>query len=122
MKCNREGWLKRVSALTLGLFLVASAVSVPAQREARRGQDRGTHPNWGGSAQLRQTALNAGYNEGIEEGRNDRRRGERFDFKDESDYKTATKEYSSRLGSRVLYQRYFRQGFENGYRDGWNGY
>ena len=121
MRCKREGWLKRASALALGLFFVASAVSVSAQREARRGQDRG-NPNWGGSAQLRQTALNAGYVEGIKEGRNDRQRGERFDFKDESEYRSAAKGYSSRLGSRVLYQRYFREGFENGYRDGWNGY
>ena len=62
------------------------------------------------------------YNEGIEEGRNDRRRNERFNFTDESDYRSATKDYNSRLGNRGLYQRYFRAGFENGYRDGWNGY
>jgi hypothetical protein len=91
------------------------------RREARRGYGWGNY-NWGGSAQLRQTALNAGYNEGIKEGRNDRRRGDRFNFTDESDYRSATKDYSSRLGSRALYQRYFRAGFENGYRDGWNGY
>ena len=30
---------------------------------------------YGGSSQLRQTALNAGYNEGIKEGRKDRSRG-----------------------------------------------
>ena len=92
------------------------------RREARRGYGWGNYGGWGGSAQLRQTALNAGYNEGVKEGRKDRQRGERFNFTDESDYRNATKDYSSRLGSRALYQRYFRQGFENGYRDGWNGY
>jgi hypothetical protein len=91
------------------------------RREARRGYGYGNY-NWGGSFQLRQTALNAGYNEGIKEGRNDSRRGERFNFTDESDYRSASKDYNSRLGSRALYQRYFRAGFENGYRDGWNGY
>ena len=45
------------------------------RREARRGQTWGNYGNWGGSYQLRQTALNAGYNEGIKEGRNDRARG-----------------------------------------------
>ena len=92
------------------------------RREARRGWDWGNNGSWGGSYQLRQTALNAGYNEGIEEGRRDRNRRERFSYTDESDYRSATEDYSSRLGSRSLYQRYFRQGFENGYRDGWNGY
>jgi hypothetical protein len=77
---------------------------------------------YGGSAQLRQTALNAGYNEGIKEGRKDRSRGERYEFRDEEDYRNANTDYSSRLGSRALYQQYFRQGFENGYADGYRGY
>ena len=92
------------------------------RRERRRGRDWDGYGNNGGSFQLRQTALNAGYNEGVKEGRNDRRRGDRFDFRDESDYRNATKDYSSRLGDRYTYQSYFRQAFENGYRDGWNGY
>jgi hypothetical protein len=77
---------------------------------------------YGGSAQLRQTALNAGYNQGIKEGRKDRSRGERYEFRDESDYRNATTDYSSRLGDRGLYQQYYRQGFENGYADGYRGY
>ena len=92
------------------------------RREERRGYGWGNYGGWGGSQQLRQTALNAGYNNGIQEGRRDRQRGERFNYADESDYRNATEDYSSRLGSRTLYQRYFRQGFEIGYRDGWNGY
>ncbi len=92
------------------------------RREARRGWEYGNYGGWGGSSQMRQTALNAGYNEGIEEGRRDRSRGERFNFTDESDYRSASKDYNSRFGNRALYQRFFRAGFENGYRDGWNGY
>ncbi|HJT29492.1 MAG TPA: hypothetical protein VJ784_18910 [Pyrinomonadaceae bacterium] len=77
---------------------------------------------YGGSFQLRQTALNAGYNEGIKEGRKDRSRGDRFEYRDEEDYRNANTDYSSRLGSRALYQQYFRQGFVNGYSDGYRGY
>ena len=77
---------------------------------------------YGGSFQLRQTALNAGYNEGIKEGRKDRSRGERFEYRDEEDYRNANTDYSSRLGDRGLYQQYFRQGFVNGYTDGYRGY
>lgn len=96
------------------------------QREQRRRQRDGDWRNddyrYGGSYQLRQTALNAGYNEGIKEGRRDRDRGERFEYRDEEDYRNANTDYSSRLGNRSLYQQYFRQGFANGYRDGYQGY
>lgn len=91
-----------------------------AERRARRGNDG--YPNYGGSFQLRQTALNAGYNEGIKEGRKDNQRNERYDYTDESTYQKATKDYSSRLGDRGLYQRYLRMAFENGYNDGYSGY
>ena len=88
----------------------------------RRGRNWGRYGNYGGSYQLRQTALNAGYNEGIKEGRKDSRRNESYDFRDEGAYKSATKDYSSRLGDKDLYRRYFRDGFENGYADGYRGY
>jgi len=87
----------------------------------RRRNDDG-YGNYGGSFQLRQTALNAGYNNGIQEGRKDRQRGERFEFRDESDYQRATEDFSSRLGDRELYREYFRQAFANGYRAGYSGY
>ena len=75
-----------------------------------------------GSFQLRQTALNAGYNEGIKAGRKDRNRGERFEYRDEGAFQSATKDYSSRLGNRELYRAFFRQGFANGYNDGYRYY
>jgi hypothetical protein len=89
-----------------------------AQRDWRYDNDRYGY----GSSHLRQTALNAGYNEGIKEGRKDRDRGDRFDYRDEEDFRNANTDYSSRLGSRSLYQQYFRQGFVNGYSDGYRGY
>lgn len=97
------------------------------ERDQRRQQRRSNRDwrddyNWGGSYQLRQTALNAGYNEGIKEGRKDRSNGDRFEFRDEEDYRNANTDYSSRLGNRSLYQQYFRQGFQNGYTDGYRGY
>ena len=88
----------------------------------RRGRNWDRYDNWGGSYELRQTALNAGYNEGIKEGRKDRSKGKRFEFYDKGDYKKATKDYNSRLGDKELYKRYFRQGYENGYTDGYRGY
>lgn len=91
-------------------------------RDNRGGRDRDGIGYYGGSFQLRQTALNAGYNNGIQEGRKDRDKNDRYDFRDEGDYQKATDDYSSRLGDRELYRRYFREGFENGYRDGYRNY
>jgi hypothetical protein len=97
------------------------------QRQTQRRNDRYDRNDdgygyYGGSYQLRQTALNAGYNEGIKEGRKDRSNGDRFDYRDEEDYRNANTDYSSRLGDRSLYQQYFRQAFINGYSDGYRGY
>jgi hypothetical protein len=80
------------------------------------------YPDYGGSYNLRQTALNAGYNEGMRAGRDDRNHNRRFEFRDEGQFQRATKDYSSRLGDRGLYQTYFRQGFQTGYADGYRGY
>jgi hypothetical protein len=92
------------------------------ERQQRRQQRNGYGYGYGVSSDLRQTALNAGYNEGIKEGRKDRSHNDRFEYRDEGDYQNATIDYSSRLGNRELYRQYFRQGFANGYRDGYGGY
>ena len=73
--------------------------------------------NQGGSYELRQTALNSGYNEGLKAGREDRRRG-RYN---PARYGNASKDYNSRMGDRYTYQQYFIQAFQNGYADGFRG-
>ncbi len=88
----------------------------------RRGRDADGYGNYGGSYQLRQTALNAGFADGAKEGRRDRSRNERHDYTDESDYQKASRDYSSRLGDRYIYQRYYREAFSHGYDDGYAGY
>ena len=45
-----------------------------------------------------------------------------FGVRDFSAYRNADKDYSSRLGDKELYRRYYREGFENGYEDGVRGY
>jgi hypothetical protein len=87
----------------------------------RHGRNWGQYENYGGNNELRQTALNAGYNEGIKQGRNDRNRNRNGDFRNNGAYQNATTDYSSKLGDRTLYQRYYRAGYENGYYDGLNG-
>ncbi|MGZ5437913.1 MAG: hypothetical protein ACXWID_12495 [Pyrinomonadaceae bacterium] len=91
-------------------------------RNRRDGRYNDGYPDLGGSFNLRQTALNAGFADGAKEGRKDRSKRERFDFRDEGNYQKATRDYSSKLGDRGLYQRYYREAFEHGYDDGYAGY
>ena len=94
------------------------------QNSRNRGRSGDGYPNWGGNYELRQTALNAGYNEGAKQGRNDRnsRRSYGSDYRNSSSYRNATKDYNSRFGDRELYRRYFQMAFVNGYADGMRGY
>jgi len=81
------------------------------------GETGTTTETMGGSFDLRQTALNAGYNEGMKTARRRGRRVEAPTFKTKR-LPQATKDYSSRLGSRDLYSRYFREAYETGFNDG----
>ena len=83
--------------------------------QSRRGRDWDRYGNYGGSSELRRTALNAGYEEGVKEGRKDRGNRSRTEHRDLSSYQRATKDYNRSLGDRELYRRYFREAFENGY-------
>jgi len=87
----------------------------------RRGRNWDRYDNYGGSANLRQTALNAGFNEGIKQGRSDRKKNRQPDYRGFSAYQKATSDYSSKLGDRELYRRYYRQGYQNGYDAGIQG-
>ena len=123
---------KKIAGLILGFTLllgigVGSNTTLHAQDRGRgdqnrRGRNWDDYGNNGGSSQLRQTALNAGYNEGIKQGHNDRNKRNSKSYQDKSTYQKATKDYNSRLGDRELYQRYFRAAYESGYSDGVNGY
>jgi len=87
------------------------------------GRDWSRYGNYGNASyQLRETALNAGYNEGRKQGQRDRGRNRWQDPNSFGSYQNATTDYSNRLGDRELYRRYYREGFQNGYADGWNGY
>jgi hypothetical protein len=106
------------SGIIFTLVLVAGIIagtSVSADGQWRNNRNWDGYPNWGGSYELRQTALNEGYNEGTKAGRNDRNRGRQSSMNDFSAYRNANKGYSSRYGDRELYRRYFQMAFENGY-------
>jgi hypothetical protein len=114
-------------SLLLGIGIVFGSAAQAQNPDDRYAQERGRnwerYGNYGGSTELRQTALNAGYEEGIKEGRLNRANGRYADQRNQSTYQRATKDYSPRLGDRELYRRYFREAFEDGYnteRSGWD--
>ena len=127
MKTNNTQTRIRLALVVLSLMLsigLGAGITGVAQDRSnrdygrdqnRRGRDGDGYGNYGGSFQLRQTALNAGYNEGMKDYQKDRSRGTNIDFRSQRTYQQATKDYSSRLGDRELYQRYFREAYENGY-------
>jgi hypothetical protein len=90
-------------------------------KQNRRGRNNDGYGNFGGSFQLRQTALNAGFNEGVKQGRTDRSKRSGSGYQNRKTYQSATKDYSSGLGDRDVYQRYFREAYEHGYDDGYGG-
>src|SRR6267143_1198643 len=90
------------------------------RNQNRRGRNWDNYGNYGGSFDLRQTALNAGYNEGLKDGTTARQKNRYSDFQNQSAYRKATKDYSSRLGDRELYRRYFREAYQTGFNDGLN--
>ena len=106
-------------SLLLGIGTALGSAAQAQNPDDRYAQERGRnwerYGNYGGSTELRQTALNAGYAEGINEGRLNRTSGRYADLRNQSTYQRATKDYSPRLGDRELYRRYFREAFEDGY-------
>jgi hypothetical protein len=70
-------------------------------------------------AELLRQAVNAGYQQGYNAGRQDSRSRRRNSWNNNSMYNSGTYGYQSYV-DRNLYQYYFRQGFEKGYQDGFS--
>ena len=77
-------------------------------------------PQWD-SSPINQPAYREGYDRGVRAGSEDVRRGDRFQFADESDYRRGDAGYRSQYGNREFYRDTFRRGFEDGYRVGYGG-
>jgi len=67
-------------------------------------------------------AWETGFNDGLEQGRNDAQRGRRFDPVRASRYRSGDHRYNNRYGSRDEYKREYRAAFQQGYDQGYRGY
>jgi hypothetical protein len=84
-------------------------------------------PQWGAAVPRQgysapSAAYDQGYQRGLRAGEEDGRRGQTFNFSDETDYRRADTGYRSQYGDRNRYRDGFRTGFESGYRAGYSRY
>ena len=92
-------------ALITGLALAAPSAAIAQVR-----------PQWNAPSS---TAYNEGFARGRTAGAEDFRRGQRFNFADETDYRRGDYGYRSQYGNRDRYRDDFRRGFAEGYRAGY---
>ena len=88
------------------------ALAAPVMLDARE--------QWGSYGS--QQAYNEGHQRGLRSGEDDGRRGESFNYADESDYRRADAGYRREYGNQEWYRTEFRRGFEQGYRSGYERY
>jgi hypothetical protein len=69
--------------------------------------------------EIRRDAYDYGYREGARAGEQDARRGERFHFEDEREYRNGDGGYHRQYGDRDRYRQTFRSGYAAGYSDGY---
>jgi flagellar biosynthesis/type III secretory pathway protein FliH len=107
-----------VSAGALAVSASAHAQSAswrnPAQIAARYADDQRA-PYY----DARRVAYDEGFREGVKEGEKDARRGERFYYQDEKEFRNGDRGYRRNYGDRELYRQSFRSGYAAGYDDGY---
>lgn len=90
-------------------WMCALAMLVPAFAEAQWGPQSRVHP-----------AYETGYHQGLRAGTDDMRRGNAFNFTDESEYRRGDIGYRSQYGNRNTYRVEFRRGFQAGYQSAYS--
>jgi hypothetical protein len=94
-----------------------ATLALPAT--ALAGPQWGVVVQWGSPRPAIDVGYNQGYTRGVRAGENDARRGNRFNFSDESDYRNTDSGYRPDYGPRDSYRFEYRRGFEDGYDAGY---
>ncbi len=115
----------KAQVVGLGLLVSAAALAVPAKAAAGVHVDVGFalvgRPLYAGDSGYRSRdagryGFERGYREGTDEGYADGRKGRRFDFVRDGDFRDADDGYKGWMGSRHGYANGFQRGFAEGYR------
>jgi hypothetical protein len=105
----------------LTALLLAAGVAVAAPACAT--QTYGYRPGGGYyERDIQRRAYDSGYQDGIRAGERDGRSGRSFSYNRHDDWRDADSGYHRDYGSRDMYRRTYRNGFERGYSDAYNRY
>jgi hypothetical protein len=94
-------------------------------RDNRRDRDRDRDNRGygrGGYGNVYRIAQDRGYQDGLNTGANDARRGQNYDPQRSHYYRNANYGYDSSYGNREAYRQAYRSGFVSGYREGFQRY
>ena len=86
------------------------------------GRNGGYGRNNGYGNNVYRYAQEQGYRDGLNEGADRARSGQRYDPQGERDYKKATSGYNSSYGNKGSYKQAYRDGFLRGYQEGFRQY
>lgn len=117
---NRQAILNRQAQLNRQARLNRQRAIVNANNNRYRVYRNGAYYNTDNrGAELLRQAVNAGYQQGFNAGRNDLNNRRGISYSNSNIYQSGTYGYQSHV-SQSQYQYYFRQGFQRGYQDGSN--
>ena len=117
--------------MALGIFVVTGTTAqaqypqYPYGRDGQYGRDRDDRDrdrDYRRGRDVYRIAQDRGYQDGLDTGTDDARRGQSFNPERSHYYKNATYGYNSSFGSKNAYKRAYRDGFERGYSDGYRRY
>lgn len=109
-------------------LLVAGAAALPASALAQSAVLRGpggahigyTDDRLVSYGDARRVAYDHGYRAGLREGERDARRGDRFEYEDEREFRKGDRGYHRSYGDRDRYRQIFRSGYAAGYGDAYH--
>ena len=115
----------KLQVVGLGLLVAASTLAVPERATAGVQVNVGVvlgRQGYGGDGYRSRDAGRYGYErgsrEGARQGYEDARKGRRFDFVRDRDFRDSDDGYKHWMGSRRAYESAFRRGFADAYRRG----
>lgn len=103
-------------------FMLISSVDVSAQWRDNRYRNDNYYDNSGYDSWRNNTAGIAqryGYQDGLRDGADAAREGDRYHPQNSGDWQKGTNGYESRYGSKSAYKQNYRSAYMQGYRDGY---
>ncbi|MBI2682234.1 MAG: hypothetical protein HYX26_03305 [Acidobacteriales bacterium] len=109
----------RFSTVSLAALLLITTAAYAQYGNDRRDDRRDDQRGYGYNISDR--AQQIGYRDGYQGGVNDRNRRDRFNYRDNRDWKRGDNGYDRSFGSKGQYKQFYRDAYAQGYEDGFYG-